>query len=66
MLITVNGQPREVEEHLTLIELMEDLGIKPELTAVQRNEAIVDRKAVPSTSLMAGDAAELIRIVGGG
>ena len=66
MLITVNGEPREVEEHLTLIELMEDLGVKPEITAVQRNEEIVDRKAVPSTSLMEGDAVELIRIVGGG
>ncbi len=66
MLITVNGEPREVEENLTLLALMEEIGVKPEITAAQRNEEIVDRKAVPSTYLLEGDAVELIRIVGGG
>ena len=66
MLITVNGEPKEVAESLSLLALMEDLGVKPEITAVQRNEAIIDRKAVPNTTLMEGDAVELIRIVGGG
>ena len=66
MLITVNGEPREVEENLTLLGLMEEVGVKPEITAVQRNEEIIDQKAVPSTFLAEGDAVELIRIVGGG
>ncbi len=66
MLITVNGEPREVEDSLTLLALMEEIGVKPEITAVQRNDEIVDRKAVPSTFLAEGDAIELIRIVGGG
>ena len=66
MLITVNGEPREVEENLTLLALMEEVGVKPEITAAQRNEEIVDRKAVSSTYLAEGDAVELIRIVGGG
>jgi thiamine biosynthesis protein ThiS len=66
MLITVNGEPREVAEHCTVLELMRSLGVKPEITAVQRNEDIVDRKAVGKTVLMDGDAIELVRIVGGG
>ncbi len=66
MLITVNGEPREVEENLTLLALMEEVGVKPEITAAQRNEEIVDPKAVSSTFLLEGDAVELIRIVGGG
>lgn len=66
MLITVNGEPREVDENVSLIRLMESIGVKPEITAVQRNEQIVDRKAVANTLLMEGDAIELIRIVGGG
>ena len=66
MLITVNGEPREVEDSLTLLALMEEVGVKPEITAVQRNDEIVDRKAVPSTFLAEGDAVDLIRIVGGG
>ncbi len=66
MLITVNGQPREVAEHILLLDLMRQLGVKPEITAVQRNAEVVNRKAVDSTVLMDGDAIELIRIVGGG
>ena len=66
MLITVNGEPREVEDHETVFALLETLGVKPEITAVQRNEEIVDRKAVRTTILQDGDVVELIRIVGGG
>jgi thiamine biosynthesis protein ThiS len=66
MLITVNGQPREVAEHISLLDLLRQLGVKPEITAVQRNAEIINRKAVDSTVLMDGDAIELIRIVGGG
>jgi len=66
MLITVNGEPREVSEDLGLLGLMEEIGVKPEITAVQRNDEIIDRKAIRSTPLADGDAVELIRIVGGG
>ncbi len=66
MLVTVNGEPREVEDRVTVLALMQDLGIKPEITAVQRNDEIIDRKAVGDTILAEGDAVELIRIVGGG
>ena len=66
MLITVNGQPHEVTEHILLLDLMRQLGVKPEITAVQRNAEVVNRKAVDSTVLMDGDTIELIRIVGGG
>lgn len=66
MLITVNGQPREVREQITLLDLLRQLGVKPEITAVQRNAEIISRKAVDTTVVMDGDAIELIRIVGGG
>lgn len=66
MLITVNGEPREVAEHLSVLELLRQLGVKPEITAVQRNAEVVNRKAIDSTVLMDGDTIELIRIVGGG
>ena len=66
MLITVNGEPREVVDHCTVLDLMRSLGVKPEITAVQRNSDIIDRKAVANTVLMDGDTVELVRIVGGG
>lgn len=66
MLITVNGQPREVHDQITVLDLLRQLGVKPEITAVQRNAEIINRKAVDTTVLMDGDTVELIRIVGGG
>jgi len=66
MRITVNGEPREVEPDITLLDLMRSLGVQPELTAAQHNDDIVDRKAVAALTLADGDSVELIRVVGGG
>ena len=66
MHLTVNGEARDVPEEVTLIGLMQSLGLKPELTAVQRNDDIVSRDEHATTILLEGDTIELIRIVGGG
>jgi len=66
MRITVNGEPREVEPDITLLDLMRSLGVQPELTAAQHNDDIVDRKTVAALTLADGDSVELIRVVGGG
>lgn len=66
MNITLNGEPREVDADISVRELMVALGIKPEITAVQRNEEIIERKSYGATTLREGDSVELIRVVGGG
>ncbi|MCH7959422.1 MAG: sulfur carrier protein ThiS [Candidatus Hydrogenedentes bacterium] len=66
MHLTVNGELRDVPEEVTLAGLMQSLGLKPELTAVQRNDDIVSRDEHATTILLEGDTIELIRIVGGG
>lgn len=66
MQITVNGELRDVSEDTTLITLMDQLNLKPQITAVQRNDEIVDKAEHATTVLLAGDRIELIRIVGGG
>ena len=66
MHLTVNGEARDVPEEVTLVGLMQSLGLKPELTAVQRNDDIVSRDEHATTVLLEGDTIELIRIVGGG
>ncbi|MCH7958667.1 MAG: sulfur carrier protein ThiS [Candidatus Hydrogenedentes bacterium] len=66
MHLTVNGEARDVPEEVTLVGLMQSLGLKPELTAVQRNDDIVNRDEHATTVLLEGDTIELIRIVGGG
>ena len=66
MNITVNGETRDVSSDTTLLGLIEGLGLKPEITAVQRNDDIIHRDDIPSTGLAEGDRIELIRVVGGG
>ena len=66
MNITVNGESRDVTPDTSLVGLIETLGLKRELTAVQRNDDIIHRDDLDSTPLLEGDVIELIRVVGGG
>lgn len=66
MEIQVNGDTRTVEAGASIADLIAALDLKPELVAVQHNEAIIDRDRVGQVTLADGDVVELIRIVGGG
>lgn len=66
MYITVNGESRDVTPDTSLVGLIEALGLKRELTAVQRNDDIIHKDDLDSTPLLEGDVIELIRVVGGG
>ncbi|OGP70976.1 MAG: thiamine biosynthesis protein ThiS [Deltaproteobacteria bacterium RBG_13_60_28] len=65
MQLTINGEDREVAA-ATVLALLEELGLNPQATVVERNHEIVDRAAYGETNLAAGDVLELVRIVGGG
>jgi sulfur carrier protein len=63
--LTVNGEPRDVAA-TTVHDLLEELGLKPVATVVERNAEIVDRASYRDTLLADGDILELVRLVGGG
>ena len=63
--LTINGEPREVAAG-TVWSLLEELGLHPQGTIVERNREIVDREAYRETHLSEGDILELVRLVGGG
>lgn len=65
MKLTINGQYREVAA-ATVWGLLEELGLHPQGTVVERNRQIVDREAFRETRLAEGDVLELVRLVGGG
>ena len=65
MKLTINGQDREVAA-ATVWSLLEELGLHPQGTVVERNREIVDREAFRDTRLSEGDVLELVRLVGGG
>jgi sulfur carrier protein len=69
MEIVLNGQPREVAldpQSATLESLIEQLEMKADRIAVERNGEIVRRPEWSSTILVAGDRLEIVHFVGGG
>jgi len=64
--IRVNGAVRRVRAASSLAELVEELGLRPELVAVERNQRLVRRAEHATTALDAGDRLELVTLVGGG
>jgi len=64
--IEVNGESRSVPRGQTVAELVESLGLRPELVAVERNARLVRRPERGTTQLEPGDRIELVTLVGGG
>ena len=66
MRLTVNGEPREIAEGSSVRDLLTSLGFGEAPVAVERNGAVVPRGEHPTTTLAAGDALEVVQLVGGG
>ncbi len=66
MHVTVNGEARVVAEGMSILELLDELGLEKEATVVERNGDILDRAAYGATILAHDDVIELVRFVGGG
>jgi sulfur carrier protein len=64
--IRLNGEPREVPEGTTVIGLLQRLGMRPELCAVERNGEVVPRAQHGQAELREGDTVEVVTFVGGG
>ena len=66
MKLTVNGEPYERDRQPSVLELLRELGAKPERTAVMVNGTVIasDRRA--SAKLEDGDEVELLVFAGGG
>ncbi len=65
MRLTINGEHIEVTAR-TVLGLLEELGLNPAATVVERNAQIVPAPAFRKTALLEGDVLELVGIVGGG
>ncbi len=66
MRLIVNGETQNAPGGTTVLELLEQLGLNPRATVVERNGDIVERDEFPSVELSEGDVIELVRFVGGG
>jgi len=66
MNITLNGENRLIDTGLSVLGLIEQLGLQDKRIAVERNGEIVPRSAHADTALANGDTLEIVVAVGGG
>lgn len=66
MNLTVNGEPRQAPEGVTVRGLVELLGLGIGPIAVERNGEVVPRAEHAATQLSEGDVIEIVHFVGGG
>lgn len=66
MRITVNGKPRDIDHEMPLPEFLQALDINPRLVAVAINGDVIPKDQYASATVRAGDALEVVRMVGGG
>ncbi len=66
MRVVLNGEEREIPEGLTLMGLIEQLGLNPERIAIEWNREVIPRAQWASVRLREGDRVEIVHFVGGG
>ena len=66
MTITLNGEPHDLPETMTVTELLVHLSIDPRRVAVEHNLVVVKRAAFETTMVREGDQVEIVNFVGGG
>jgi thiamine biosynthesis protein ThiS len=64
--IELNGEAREVPDGTTVAALIEALGLRPEVVAVELNQSLVAKARRAEVRLAPGDRIELVTLVGGG
>jgi thiazole synthase len=66
VIITLNGERREVPDSLTVAGLLRHLGLRPEFVAVEVNRGLVARAMHERTPIAEGAELEVVTLVGGG
>lgn len=66
MNITCNGEQKNLEQQMTLNDLVLSMDLNPQSLVAEVNGKIVEHGQFPELMLQNGDRVELIRFVGGG
>ncbi len=64
--VRVNGQPIQLDRGATVTDVLQQLNIPPEASAVELNLEIVPREKYGIQSLEADDQLEIVSLAGGG
>jgi len=66
MSIQVNGEARIIAEGFTVVDLLAELGLRPDRVAVELNRSIIKQPQWADTRIPAGAELEIVQFVGGG
>lgn len=66
MIVTVNGEPRELADGSTVASLVDQLSAPPRGVAVALDGEVVPRAQWPATSLVEGARIEVVAAIQGG
>ncbi len=66
VLISLNGDDREIPAGLTVRELLSHLDLNERLVVVERNREVLRRAQYRDVQVRQGDEIELVHFVGGG
>ena len=64
--VMLNGEPRTIEEEVTLDRMLDLFSLPRQRVAVELNRSVVRRGDWPETAVSEGDVIEVIHFVGGG
>ena len=64
--ITLNGEPFELDQPISVVALLDKLDIDARRVAVEHNLTIVKRHRFPEVIIGEGDQVEIVNFVGGG
>jgi thiamine biosynthesis protein ThiS len=66
VMITLNGEPHDLDAPLSVTELLASLDVDARRVAVELNLVVLKRAAFDSTIVRDGDEVEIVNFVGGG
>lgn len=66
MQVTINGDRHQLEDGVSLSELLENLELTGKRVAVEINESIVPKSQHSNWTIQADDTIEIIHAIGGG
>jgi thiamine biosynthesis protein ThiS len=66
MIVTINGERREIPEGLNVAGMLEHLGMPGDRVAIERNLNILPRANWNETRVEPNDSFEIVHFVGGG
>ncbi|MEM8717429.1 MAG: sulfur carrier protein ThiS [Cyanobacteria bacterium P01_G01_bin.4] len=64
--LQVNGETKTCPVSTSLPDFLQQVGLNPQLIAIEYNGEILTRALWPTTTLQQGDRLEIVTIVGGG